>query len=398
MGKGAARMGDMVKTCGDPTDMPTSSVIVPFSTVMVNNMPAAKMNDMVVGVDIHIIMIPTPGGPVPTPLPHPYNGSIKLNCSTTVKIMGQPAAMVGSKSQGQPPHIPQGGPFQKPPTNMGEIMLGSFNVMIGNGGGGGGGAGSGGKSSARAAAKAGAISSGSGSGDSSEAEAKTHFLNVEIVDKADFPIMGAHYVIKDPEGLTTGGAVTGGIQQEGIAEGDYEISLKAVTKAAWSAAKARDGEKVKLQVEGAGFDDGEEVVFVVWQKDINRPDTEIARIEDKTFSGGKAEAEWTYEFDPEAKPPEEGPGAYSSPKFYFTVEIGEIRSRSGMLDYRDWVEINLKDPEGQAVADQDYTLRTPTGELRKGKTDSKGYAKEENIPPGAIEVGFPEAGNVGSQD
>ena len=79
--------------------------------------------------------------------------------------------------------------------------------------------------------------------------------------------MGAHYVIKDPEGLTTGGAVTGGIQQEGIAEGDYEISLKAVTKAVWSAAKARDGEKVKLQVEGAGFDDGEEVFGAVLGRD-----------------------------------------------------------------------------------------------------------------------------------
>lgn len=29
--------------------------------------PAAKMGDKVVGMDIHIVMIPSPGGPVPTP-------------------------------------------------------------------------------------------------------------------------------------------------------------------------------------------------------------------------------------------------------------------------------------------------------------------------------------------
>ena len=39
-------------------------------------MPAAKHLDPVMGVDIHIILIPTPAGPVPTPLPHPFVGMI----------------------------------------------------------------------------------------------------------------------------------------------------------------------------------------------------------------------------------------------------------------------------------------------------------------------------------
>ena len=33
--------------------------------------PAAKQGDQITGIDTHIIMIPSPGGPVPTPLPHP---------------------------------------------------------------------------------------------------------------------------------------------------------------------------------------------------------------------------------------------------------------------------------------------------------------------------------------
>lgn len=39
-------------------------------------MPAVKHLDPVIGVDIHIVMIPTPGGPVPTPLPHPFIGMV----------------------------------------------------------------------------------------------------------------------------------------------------------------------------------------------------------------------------------------------------------------------------------------------------------------------------------
>jgi uncharacterized Zn-binding protein involved in type VI secretion len=94
------------------------------------SLPAAKMGDQIVGVDIHIIMIPSPTGPVPTPLPHPFNGIINDGLSSDVMIMGQPAATLGSKAQNTPPHIPQGGPFQKPPTNMATIMKGSATVLI----------------------------------------------------------------------------------------------------------------------------------------------------------------------------------------------------------------------------------------------------------------------------
>ena len=92
--------------------------------------PAAKQGDKIIATDTHIIMIPSPGGPVPTPLPHPFNGIINGGLSTDVKIMGMPAATVNSTATNVPPHIPQGGPFQKPPSNQGRIIIGSATVMI----------------------------------------------------------------------------------------------------------------------------------------------------------------------------------------------------------------------------------------------------------------------------
>ncbi len=92
--------------------------------------PAARQNDPVIGIDIHIIMIPTPGGEVPTPLPHPFAGKITDGCSTNVKIEGQNAAMKGCKVKANMNHIPMGPRFQKNPTNDGDIMLGSFTVKI----------------------------------------------------------------------------------------------------------------------------------------------------------------------------------------------------------------------------------------------------------------------------
>lgn len=93
--------------------------------------PAARMGDSIVGAgDIHIVLIPSPTGPVPTPQPCPFNGKIAINVSVNVRINGVPAAVLGSMAQNMPPHVPVGGPFQVPPTNLGRVILASASVRI----------------------------------------------------------------------------------------------------------------------------------------------------------------------------------------------------------------------------------------------------------------------------
>ena len=93
--------------------------------------PAAKQGDYITAVDTHIILIPAAAGAtVPTPLPHPFNGLIDGGLSTNVNIEGKPAATVNSTATNTPPHIPQGGPFQVPPSNRGTIVMGSATVLI----------------------------------------------------------------------------------------------------------------------------------------------------------------------------------------------------------------------------------------------------------------------------
>jgi uncharacterized Zn-binding protein involved in type VI secretion len=92
--------------------------------------PGAKQGDKIVASDIHIEMVPSPGGPVPTPLPNPFNGNIDGDLSTDVNLEGKPAAMQGSTATNTPSHIPKSGPFQKPPGNKATIMAGSATVFI----------------------------------------------------------------------------------------------------------------------------------------------------------------------------------------------------------------------------------------------------------------------------
>jgi uncharacterized Zn-binding protein involved in type VI secretion len=91
--------------------------------------PAAKENDRITAVDIHIILVPAIV-PVPTPIPHPFSGAIDGALSNDVNVMGRKAATLGSTATNQPAHIPIGGPFQKPPTNQGKIITGSATVKI----------------------------------------------------------------------------------------------------------------------------------------------------------------------------------------------------------------------------------------------------------------------------
>ncbi|MEX2447028.1 MAG: PAAR domain-containing protein [Dehalococcoidia bacterium] len=91
---------------------------------------AARQDDQVSGVDIHIVMIPNPSGETPVPLPHPFNGKITGGTSKDVKIDGKPAAVMGSEVSNSPSHIAMGPRFQKNPTNKGKVFLGFPTVLI----------------------------------------------------------------------------------------------------------------------------------------------------------------------------------------------------------------------------------------------------------------------------
>lgn len=95
--------------------------------------PGAKQNDQVIATDTHIVLVSTPGGPLPTPLPHAFTGKISGGTIATVRIGGSPAAVVGSTADNLPAHIPTppGTSFQKPPVNQGTIQMGSATVRIG---------------------------------------------------------------------------------------------------------------------------------------------------------------------------------------------------------------------------------------------------------------------------
>ena len=92
--------------------------------------PAAKLGDKVVALDTHVVVLPSPAGPVPTPVAMPYDGRLLDGLSTTVCIDDRPAATKGSGAINLPAHLPAGGPFQRPPRNRATVRSGSSSVYI----------------------------------------------------------------------------------------------------------------------------------------------------------------------------------------------------------------------------------------------------------------------------
>jgi uncharacterized Zn-binding protein involved in type VI secretion len=93
-------------------------------------LPAAKQGDSVIALDIHVQMVPTPGGPVPVPLPSPFNGTLDGELSSDVFIGGLAMATVGSTATNTPQHTPAAGPFQRPPANKATVLQGSTTVFV----------------------------------------------------------------------------------------------------------------------------------------------------------------------------------------------------------------------------------------------------------------------------
>lgn len=58
-------------------------------------------------------------------------------------------------------------------------------------------------------------------------------------------------------------------------------------------------------------------------------------------------------------------------------------------DELSWIEIELKDDDGNPVANEPYSVKLPDGSVAEGTTDNKGGAKIEGFKPGGCEVMFP---------
>ncbi len=175
------------------------------------------------------------------------------------------------------------------------------------------------------------------------------------------------------------------------------IPLVEVTNQKWDKEEARRGDILKLTADVEGAPDGIEVMIYIYEHDQDGAHDFITKFP-TTVKSNKIEAEWEYEYHEDAddiptdEEMKEVGRSYSPPEYFWKIEIGSKifgdEQESGLLEFKDWIEISLEDDYGNPIDNEEYTIYLPDGTEKSGKLDSKGYVKIENVPPGEYYVDF----------
>lgn len=166
---------------------------------------------------------------------------------------------------------------------------------------------------------------------------------------------------------------------------------------AWKSSAARRDETVALAAEFTGCKNDDQVTIEIFEYDHDGNHDLVDTIQSKVVNG-KVEAEWKfiYQEDTDDIMTEEEAkktgGTYNPPEYFFTVGIGQYKwgekQESGLLQFKDWMEIELQDKTGKPLADEPFTCLLPDGTKQEGVLDENGHARLESVPPGPVEVSF----------
>ena len=170
-----------------------------------------------------------------------------------------------------------------------------------------------------------------------------------------------------------------------------------VTNMKWGQKEARREDVVKLSADIEGVPDETEVIIHIYEHDQDGAHDFITKFP-CCVKNKKIDAEWEYEYheDTDEIPTDEEMKKYGksyNPSEYFWVvdvygkRFGE-KQESGLLEFKDWVSIELKDEQRNVIGNVDYVLHLPDGSEKRGTLDDDGIAKEEDIPPGKIIIEF----------
>jgi hypothetical protein len=166
----------------------------------------------------------------------------------------------------------------------------------------------------------------------------------------------------------------------------------------WDKKEARRGDVLKMTADVKGAPDGTEAEIEIWEHDADGVHDLITKFP-VLVKNSKVEAKWEFEYHEdtdEIPTEEESEKGYNPPEYFFRIRVGEVISDSDLLEFKDWIVIRLKDLDGSPIPDADFILHLPDGSEKKGKLDSDGYSKVENIPPGKFLVEFPNTPGVTS--
>jgi hypothetical protein len=168
---------------------------------------------------------------------------------------------------------------------------------------------------------------------------------------------------------------------------------------AWGQQQAGRGDVVDIRAEFLGLRDIVPCEVHILEHDQQGNHDPINRIPSE-IRNGRLNLQWEYQYheDTDEIPTEtelHPHGAhYNHPEYFFVVEIDGQRfgdgQESGLLRFKDWVEVKLINSQGNPIPNQRYIFHLPDNTTHSGMLGSDGIAFEKDVPPGTSFVEFPD--------
>ena len=172
-----------------------------------------------------------------------------------------------------------------------------------------------------------------------------------------------------------------------------------VTNMKWGQKEARREDLVKLSADIEDVPDETEVMIHIYEYDQDGAHDFITKFPCQ-IKNKKIEAEWEYEYHedtdeiPTDEEMKEYGKTYNPPEYFWVVYVygkrfGE-KQESGLLVFKDWIEIMIEDGEGEPLPTAEYHFYLADGSEMHGRLDDKGQAIIHGVSPGRYGIEFPE--------
>lgn len=165
-----------------------------------------------------------------------------------------------------------------------------------------------------------------------------------------------------------------------------------VTNARWSQPITHRLDILTLTADVIGANDGTEGWIEIYENDPQGAHELIIKFS-IIVEGNRVESQWMFDYPgdtndiPTAAESELG---YIPPKYFFKVIVRRKFAQSDLLEFKDWIEIELKADDDSPIGNKKYILHLPDGNDKNGTLNANGYAREDDLPPGKVVIEFPE--------
>lgn len=162
-----------------------------------------------------------------------------------------------------------------------------------------------------------------------------------------------------------------------------------ITNPKWDKDEAKRGDILKLTADIKGAYDGAEALIEIYEHDEDGAHDLVVSFPANVKSQ-KLKAEWEFQYveDTDDIPDDnEAENGYKNPEYFFRVTMGGISADSGLLKFKDFLEIEVVDFTEQKL-NVEYTIRFSDGTQKSGSADDNGDIIIPDAPPGPYTIDF----------